>query len=138
MYIELECNYTLGHSPALASVAPAWHEPWSTQLLYEHRRMRMRKYRVTTRRIDNWIYGPRVATCAHTPKSGHRICMVALCPTPHIDRSDNINCFIVIFRLVVTVSARWHLLGCKHVVCTGLPTDNTSMYIFFEEIWKGP
>jgi len=124
MYIELECNYTLEHSPALASVVPVWREPQSTQLLYKHRCMHMHKYRVTMQCIDNWIHRPRVTTCAHTPKSGHCICMVALCPTPHTDWSDNINCFIVIFQLVVTVSARWHLLGCKHMVCTGLPTDN--------------
>ena len=134
MYIELECNYTSGHSPTLASVAPVWHEPQSTWLLYKHGRMHMCKYGVTTWCVDNWICGPRVATCVHTPKSGRRICMVALCPTPHIDWSDNINCFIVIFWLAVTVSARWHLLGCKHVVCTGLPADNIPMYIFFEEI----
>ena len=136
MYIELECNYTLGHSPALVSVAPAWHEPWSTQLLYKHGHMHMCKYGVTMWRVDNQICEPRVATCVHTPKSGRCICMVALCPTPHIDRSDNINCFIVIFWLVVTVSARWHLLGCKCVVCTGLPTDNTSMYIFLRKYGK--
>ena len=124
--------------PALVSVVPAWREPQSTWLLYKHGHMCMCKYRVTMQRVDNWICGPRVVTHAHTPKSGRRICTVALCPTPHIDQSDNINCFIVIFQLAVTVSARWHLLGCKHVVCTGLPTDNTSMYIFFEEIWKGP
>jgi len=138
MYIELKCNYTSGHSPALASVVPVWREPWSTRLLYKHGRMHMRKYRVTMRHVDNWICGPRVAARVHTPKSGRHICMIALCLTPHIDWSDNINCFIVMFQLVVTVSARWHLLGCKHVVCTGLSTDNTSMYNFFEEIWKGP
>jgi len=88
--------------------------------------------------IDNWVRRPRVAMRAHNPKSGCHICMVALCPTPHTDQSDNTSCFIVMFQLAVTVSARWHLFGCKHVVCTGLPTDNTSMYIFFEEIWKGP
>jgi hypothetical protein len=138
MYIELECNYTLGHSPTLVSVVPAWRKPRSTWLLYKHGCMHMRKYGVTMQHVVNRICRPRVAIRAHTSKSGHRICIVALCPTPHIDRLDNINCFIVMFQLTVTVLARWHLLGCKRMVCTGLPTDNTSMYIFFEEIWKGP